>query len=71
MAERAVQVPLEAQIACVRREIRQRRTVYGRLVRDGRMQEVTAVHELRAMEAVLQTLTALLESKQGELFGGD
>lgn len=63
------QVPLEVQIACIRREIRQRKSVYPRLVQQGRMLETTAAKELAAMQAVLATLTALLAAQQGELFG--
>ncbi len=62
-------IPLEQQIACIRREIRQRKAVYPRLVQDGRMLEATAAKELVAMQAVLATLMALLEARQGELFG--
>jgi hypothetical protein len=61
-------IPLEVQIACVRREIRQRKRVYPRLVEDGRMVQATAARELATMTAVLTTLTALLEARQGELF---
>ncbi len=69
MAGTDVQVPLDVQIACVKRELRQRRSVYARLVQDGRMTEEMAVKELRAMQAVLVTLMAVLEGQQGELFG--
>lgn len=62
-------IPLDIQIACVRREIRQRKSVYPRLVQQGRMLEATAAKELAAMLAVLETLTAVLEGRQGALFG--
>ena len=60
---------LEVQIACVRREIRQRQAVYPRLMQQGRMLEATAAKELAAIQAVQHTLEALIEAQQGELFG--
>jgi len=63
-----IQVPLDVQIACVRREVRLRRTAYAQWVPAGTMDEATAAKELRAVQVVLQTLTALLEGSQGELF---
>jgi len=72
MAEtKTTEIALEVQIACVRREIRQRKSVYPRLVEQGRMLEATADRELAAMQAVKRTLMALLEARQGELFGGE
>ncbi len=68
MLEIRMDVPLEAQIACVKRELRQRRSVYARLMQDGRMTEEMVGKELREMQAVLATLMAVLEGQQGELF---
>ena len=64
-------VALEVQIACVRREIRQRQRVYKRLVEDGRMPARLAAQEVTAMQGVLATLTALLEARQMSLFEGN
>lgn len=61
-------IPIDVQIACVRRELRQRKSVYPRLVQQGRMPEAKAARELRAMQAVLATLMAVLEAQQLELF---
>ena len=52
-------IPLEAQIKCVEREIRQRRRVFGRRVSLGRMSEIFADQQIRTMEAVLETLKGL------------
>lgn len=52
-------VPLETQIVCVEREIRQRHRVYPRLVERGTMKQHQADAEIAAMNAVLQTLLAL------------
>lgn len=48
---------LSAQIAEVRREIDQRRRVYGRLVAARKMREAEANLLIATMEAVLETLT--------------
>ncbi len=69
MLKQQSEVPLASQIACVRRELRLRKHTYAKLIRDGRMLEATAAKELHEMTAVLATLTALLEARQGELFG--
>lgn len=52
-------VPLDAQIVCVEREIRQRHRVYPRLVERGTMKQHQADAEIAAMNAVLQTLLSL------------
>lgn len=44
------------QIACVTREIAQRRRVYARLVARGSMTQAKADLEIRHMEAVLETV---------------
>lgn len=62
------EVALEVQLACAKREVRQRQRVYPRLVAAERMTEAQAARELAAMKAIVRTLTQLLEAKQGELF---
>jgi len=52
-------VPIEAQIACVERELRYRERVYARRVRDGKMTQDLADRELAAMSAVLNTLLSV------------
>ncbi len=52
-------IPLEAQIKCVQREITFRRRVYARRVSNGRMSEVFADQQIKLMEAVLKTLQEL------------
>jgi ribulose kinase len=59
-------ITIEAQIACIRREIGMRARVYPKWVRDGRMPEQKSKDEIAAMEAVLKTLLTLQESG-GEL----
>lgn len=54
-------ITLVMQIQCVRREIDMREHVYPGLVRRGRMNETTESYEMRAMNAVLQTLLKLKE----------
>lgn len=49
-------IPLADQVACVKREIGQRRRVYARLVETGRMKQAKADTEIAAMEAVLVTV---------------
>lgn len=49
-------VPIEHQIACVKREIRMRRQVYPRWVEQGRTTQVQADDQIAMMEAVLATL---------------
>lgn len=49
-------VGLDAQIACVRREISMRERVYPRLCAAGKMKDEKAASELAAMKAVLATL---------------
>lgn len=60
-------VPLAAQIACVERELGMRRSVYPRRVADGKMRQAQADQEVRAMEAVLETLQGLAAERAGEL----
>lgn len=49
-------IPLEDQVACVKREIGYRERVYARWVSDGKMTKRKADFELAAMRAVLATL---------------
>jgi hypothetical protein len=50
---------LTDQVACVRREIAMRESVYARRVADGKMRQVTADRELETMRAVLNTLLSI------------
>lgn len=61
------QAPIEAQIACVKREIRMRERVYPRFVASGKMSQQECDKELRAMRAVLETLREVAAG--GGLFG--
>jgi len=53
------EIPLEAQIKCVEREIEFRKRVYARRVSMGRMSEVFADQQVKLMGAVLKTLQEL------------
>lgn len=53
------EIPMEAQVKCVEREIKYRRRVYARRISLGRMSEVFADQQLKLMEAVLETLKGL------------
>jgi len=53
------EIPLEAQIKCVQREITFRNRVYARRISMGRMNEVFADQQIKLMEAVLKTLQEL------------
>lgn len=59
------EITLDQQIACVRREIGMRRSVFGRRVADGRTAKEKADHEITAMEAVLATLEHLQKTQPG------
>ena len=52
---------LEAQITCVRRELAMRKNVYPKWVQSGRMKPEAADHEINCMQAVHDTLTALMQ----------
>jgi hypothetical protein len=52
-------IPIEAQIACVERELGFRHRVYERRVKDGKMTQAKADSEIEAMTAVLETLRNL------------
>ena len=45
-------VTQEAKLRAVRREIRQRRRVYPRLIANGKMTQQEADHEIAVMEAI-------------------
>jgi hypothetical protein len=60
---------LEQQIACVLREIDMRLRTYPRWVKERRMLQSKADHELAAMRAVLTTLQGLQQAIQPELPG--
>ena len=67
-------VPLEAQITCVKRELRMRGELYPKWVDRKKMTNRQAGNELRAMGAVLQTLEAvqkLVEPGDHYDLGGD
>ena len=53
------EIPLEAQIKCVQREITFRKRVYARRISNGRMSEIFADQQIKLMEAVLETLKGL------------
>ncbi len=54
---------LAAQVTCVRRELALRKAAYPKWVTNGRMKAEVADHEINCMQAVHDTLTALLEGK--------
>jgi hypothetical protein len=54
---------LEAQIACVRRELALRKGVYPKWVLSGRMKAEEADHQINCMQAVHDTLSALREGE--------
>ncbi len=61
-------VPIDVQIAAVRREIRMRETVYPRRVEALKMKQEAADAELAAMKAVEETLLAVKKQLMPELF---
>jgi hypothetical protein len=52
---------LAQMVACVEREIAQRRSVYPRLISDAKMSQKKADHEIAAMSAVLANLKAQVD----------
>lgn len=56
-----MEITLDRQIACVRREIAMRRRVYPHWVESKKMTQAKADEEIVAMEAVLETLVRLIE----------
>lgn len=64
----ADEAQLEAEIACVRREVAYRRYVYPRRVGAGRMSPDSAREQIDLMQAVLNRLTGLRKPRPD---GGD
>ena len=58
------------QLRCAERELRMRKRVFPKLVREDTMTQARAEHELACMSAIVETLKKLLEESygQGELF---
>jgi hypothetical protein len=54
-------VPYSEQLACVEREVAMRKAVYPRWVGASKMKQAKADAEIRAMEAVAETLRGLLD----------
>lgn len=61
-------VPLDVQLACARRELAMRGHCYPRWVASGKMPQWKADQEFLAMEAIVATLTQLVEATQLSLF---
>lgn len=59
---------VDEQILCVKREIRQRRHVYPRLVSAGKMKQADAEREIDTMAAVLATLQRVRDEQRPGLF---
>lgn len=57
-------VPIEAQVRCVERELRLRQEHYPRWIQKGKLREAKAREELEAMEAVLETLREVEQSRR-------
>jgi len=49
-------ISLEDQIKCARRELAQRISYYPNLIKSGRLRADQAEHELEAMSAIIETL---------------
>jgi hypothetical protein len=64
-------LPLEKQIACVQRELAMRRKVYPKRVQAQFMTPGQMLQEIRAMEAVLQTLEWVQAQEQPALFDAE
>ena len=63
-------VPLDRQIACVRREVSMRRHVYPRWVANGKMTQEEADRQVEAMEAAQATLERLRDDEQARVAPG-
>lgn len=57
-------IPLERQVACIRREVSMRKHVYPRWVSSGKMTQVQADREITVMEAAQATLEQLLAERK-------
>lgn len=60
-------IDINEQIKCVRREINMRIRVYPRLVDLNRKKQSDADHELAAMKAVEQTLLQVMQNQEFKL----
>lgn len=56
-------IPLEAQIACIERELRYREGFYPRWIAEKKMTQRKMDEELAAMRAVLRTLKGIAENR--------
>lgn len=61
-------IDIDAQIACVKREINMRKNVYPRWIGQERMTQETADRELNTMRAVLATLERAAKAERPGLF---
>jgi hypothetical protein len=52
-------IPIDAQVACIERELRYRRRVYARRVEAQKMKKEQMDYELAVMGAVLATLESI------------
>lgn len=57
-------VSLEQQVKCARRELAMRRGAYPRFVAHGKMKQAKADEEIAAMEAILATLERLEQAER-------
>lgn len=55
-------ISLDEQIRCVIREIAMRESAYPRWIKDHRLTQAKADHEIAAMTAVLRTLQSLRDN---------
>lgn len=64
-------ITLKGQLACAKRELALRKTVYPRFIAQGKMLSSKAVIEVESMAAIVQTLQRLVDAEQaqGSLFG--
>lgn len=60
-------IDINEQIKCVRREINMRESAYPRWVEKGRMKQVKADQEIAAMKAVEQTLLQVMQDQEFKL----
>lgn len=58
---------LEAQLACIRREIGMRKRVYPRWVANAKMAQADADREIASMQAVLATLENLRDERRAQV----
>jgi hypothetical protein len=59
-------VTLLQQLRCAERELRQRKRLYPKLVRQETMPQARAAQELACMAAIVDTLKTLLEASYGQ-----